>query len=644
VALFAERAGRAAPRFALTEASVPLAVRVVIRLDGMPLAIELAAARVEALGLTGLADHIDDAIGLLESRDVRSAARHRSLAAVAEWSYRLLPENGQRVFRRLAAFPGPFTLEAAEAVAEPGAGPVVLQLVDCSLVSPPQPGSDGRMRYSLLQTLRDYGRGLLTEAGEETQALAALAAFGRAVARQAAVGLATSDDRELTALRHLDGEDATLSAALDWARGHDPETAVALAIALAPWWLARGRATEGYTRLAAAAGVSVGGHAAADAQLWLGFLARALGDNVASVAHYSAAVQAAGDSLSRTALLGLAGRSVARFSTEQAEAKQDAERAIGLAREAGDQLAQAFALAVRAQDAYLEMSDQEALAWARQAVDCLPAEAPRRIVRQVRNVLANVLAVNGQYDDSRQLSMAALAWCREAGDLAALADQLETLIFLEEQARNTDAMAACLHEAVDVNVRTGRRMRLHFSVEAGGNLCAMTGRWAEAVTLWAAHTAEVERNGAPSGVDGRREELLEHMVLEPDQRRAAEERGARMTLAAAAEFVALLTEPAASVPSEAVPLDSRSFDSAPSGPAPSGPVRPEPGAPGGGELTPRERELVALVAQGRTNAQIAGQLFISARTVASHLDRIRAKTGARRRADLTRLALRESLV
>ena len=633
VALFAERAGRAAPRFALTEASAPLAARVVTRLDGMPLAIELAAARVEALGLPGLADRIDDALGLLESRDARAAARHRSLAAVAEWSYRLLPGAGQRVFRRLGVFPGPFTLEAAEAVAGPGAGPVVLQLVDCSLVSPPQLGPDGRMRYTLLQTLRAYGRGLIGGAGEEGQALAALAAFGLMVARQAAAGLATSgDDRELAALRHLDAEDATLAAALDWALGQDPETAVALAVALAPWWLARGRAAEGYTRLAtAAARVPDGGHVRSDAQLWLGFLARALGDNAGSVAHHSAAMETAGDPLSRTALLGLAGRSVARVSLDQpAEAQEDAERAVALSRQADDRVAQAFALAVRAQNIFLGGNDQEALPWSRQAVECLTAEVPGRMARQIRNVLANVLTLLGQYDDSRQLCTADLTWCREAGDLAGLADQLEALIYLEDLAGNTDAMAVYLHEAVDVNVRTGRLIRLRRCVDEGGNLCAATGRWAEAVTLWAAHGAEIERIGFPEpGEDGRRQEFMRHMVLEPGQRRAAEERGARMTPAAAAEFVALLTEPSDPVFPEPAPLD---------------PVRAEPGASGGGELTPRERELVALVAQGRTNAEIAGELFISVSTVASHLDRIRAKTGARRRADLTRLALRESLV
>jgi DNA-binding CsgD family transcriptional regulator len=469
--------------------------------------------------------------------------------------------------------------------------------------------------------------------------MAALAAFGLTVAGQASVGLATSDDRELAALRHLDGEDATLGAALNWASDHDPEAALRLAVALAPWWLARGRASEGYTRLAAAtAGIPDGGPAGSDAQLWLGFLSRALGDNVASDAHHTAAWETAGDPRWRTALLGLAARSAGRVSLDQpAEAAEDAEQAIALARQAGDPVAQAFALAVHAQNTYLgDGGDREALAWSRQAVDCLTAEAPGHIARKVRNGLALILAALGQYDDSRQLSTAALAWCREAGDLGSLADHLASLIYLEDMAGNTAAMAAYLHEAVDVGARTGRRHWLRYCLDEGGNLCAVTGRWAEAVTLWSAYAAEIERSGFPQpGEDGRREDLIRRMVLEPDQRRAAQERGARMTLAAAVEFVALLTEPSNPVIAEPATVDPLQSEPEPG--------LPEPGTPGG-ELTPRERELVALVAQGRTNAQIAGQLFISTHTVASHLDRIRAKTGSRRRADLTRLALRESLV
>jgi len=146
-------------------------------------------------------------------------------------------------------------------------------------------------------------------------------------------------------------------------------------------------------------------------------------------------------------------------------------------------------------------------------------------------------------------------------------------------------------------------------------LAADEGQWADAVTVWGAYAADLEHAGLPRvpGDDDAARQAAGR--LSGDHARAAAERGARMTLGAAAEFVTLLTAPR------------------------------EAGVPAaGGLLTDRERELVTLVAQGRTNAEIAGQLFISVRTVGSHLDRIRAKTGCRRRADLTRLALREGLV
>ena len=98
----------------------------------MPLAIELAAARAEALGVAQLLDRLDDRFELLAGADRLAPDRQRSLAATVEWSYRLLDDREKRVFRAVSVFPGPFTLEAAEAVAGQGAGPTVLHLVDCS--------------------------------------------------------------------------------------------------------------------------------------------------------------------------------------------------------------------------------------------------------------------------------------------------------------------------------------------------------------------------------------------------------------------------------------------------------------------------------------------------------------------------------
>jgi predicted ATPase/DNA-binding CsgD family transcriptional regulator len=619
VSLFADRAKLADPGFELGPQDALLAARVVTRLDGMPLAIELAAARVEALGLAGLADRIDDALRLLEGRNALAAARHRSLAAAADWSYRLLTDAEQRVFRRLAVFPGPFTLEGAEFVAGAEAGPTLLRLVDCSLVAPPRRGTDGRTRYAMLQTLRAYGTDRLRERGEDRETAAALAEFALSVAREASADLEASDpDRELAALRWLDAEDATLS----WVLGHEPARALYLGTTLAPWMLQRGRMIEAYTQLAAAEQAAPRDQTWARAQLWLGYLSSYSGAHADSLGHHTAAYQAtAADPSSRVAVHALVGRAIAQLNLGQsAEATTDASRALELARQSGYRAGTVHALTSLGLIAYYGERDEEALSWVQQAQDCVSADVPGFIVRLCRVLLAIVLADVGDHDSARRLCVAGLAASRAADDQIDLANLLMAGAHIEGLAGNAEAMRAHLHEALDIATRTGDRVNQRDCLEQCGYLCIATERWADAATVWAAYRADVLRTGVPqnySADDSRRLEGKRRIAaaLRLDQVREAEERGTRMTLAVAAEFTAMLTAPRESVPAG---------------------IR--------GELTGRERELVTLVAQGGTNAEIAAQLFISIRTVGSHLDRIRDKTGCRRRADLTRLALQEGLV
>jgi predicted ATPase/DNA-binding CsgD family transcriptional regulator len=623
VALFADRARQVDAGFVLDDQTGPAVAELVSRLDGMPLAIELAAARVEALGVTQLLDRLDDRFALLTAGDRLAAGRHRSLAATVEWSYRLLEEDERRVFRAVSVFPGPFTLEAAGAVAGPGAGAVVLRLVDCSLLVPPRAGADGRSRYVMLETLRGYGASQLTDAGgaEAAVAAAALARWAVSVAEQADAGLQTVEE-ELAAARWLDAEDATMRQVLAWGMEHDAAVALRLAAALGRWWFLRGRLAGQYPLLREVAGrAEAGSDGWCAAQFWLGRMAQFSGDMAASLGHFTALRDAAAERGPCRALAdGLAGRSGTLSQMgRHAEAAGEARRALVVARELAYPVGEVLALAGLSVAALDAGDHDSAVRLARQAGQITDG-IPGSVARWTSYALTVALIEAGDLAAAGPVCAATLARSRDAGDLWNQVALLAMMVTLDLEAGRFQDAAAHLREALQLDTRTGDWNETGNALDRCGLLCAATGRFAEAVTVWAARATLKQHQESPDWpLDVRRRQgplRQARRALGPARARAAEERGAAMNLATAAEYAVLLTE--------------------------SGP--PQPAAPGPGTLSPRERELVTLVAQGRTDAQIAAELYISIRTVRSHLDRIRDKTGCRRRADLTRLALSAELI
>ena len=622
VALFADRARRADARFVLDGQAGPAAARIVARLDGMPLAIELAAARVEALGVAGLLDRLDDRFAVLTSPDRLAPDRQRSLAAAVAWSYELLGEDERRVFRHLCVVPGPFTLAAAGAVAGAGAEAVVLRLVDCSLVSPPRPGPDGRSRYVLLETLRAYGAGLLAEAGEDAGAAAALAGYALGVAEQAAAGLRTST-ADVAAGRWLDAEDATMRQVLAWAREHDTAMAGRLAVALAQWWDLRGRFAEAVPWLREAAG-----HAAAGSEVWceahrrLGEAAGYSADMAGALDHFTTVRDAfTGLPLERGLVDCLAGRTGTLANLGRLdEAVEDGRRAVALARELGYPLGECRAVIGLSAAAFEAGDLHGALELARQA-EQITADIPGGLARNLSCGMTGLLADAGDLAAAQATGAAGLARSREAGDLVVVSTLLILMADVDMRSDRTQDAAAHLREGLQIAIRTGGGFGLLNGLDTCGGLCAATGRRAEALTVWAAYAANHQRAGLdfPAHLADAHQQALNkaRQALGPDQACAAEQRGVAMSLATAAEYALMLT---AAGPKEAPVPDAL------------------------GTLSARERELVTLVARGRTDAQIAADLYISVRTVHTHLDRIRDKTGCRRRADLTRLALQAGLV
>jgi len=639
VTLFADRARQVEPGFALDEKTTPTVARLVARLDGMPLAIELAAARVDVLGVAQLLDRIDDRFGLLADGDRLAEDRQRSLAAAVQWSYELLNDAERRVFRAVSVFPGPFTLDGAEAVAGAGAGRAVLRLVDCSLLLPPRTGPDGRSRYVMLETLRAYGAVLLAEVGEEDEVSAALSGYAAEMAGQAALGLYTRS-READSLRHLDAEDATLRHALAWAVGHDPAMATRLTLALAQWWQLRGRLASQAPLLAAAAEYAdPGSDEWCAARLLLGQVAGQVGDPPAMLEHFTAVRDALQDPC-RPATPGgqallpmcLSARAMALLVMRRvAEAVEDGRRTLDLARQTGLGGLEAMGLGCLSVAIWKDGDLVGALRLARQAQQ-IADEYAGGLDRGLSQIVTGVLIEAGDLAAAERVCTAALASCREVGDQGNLCAALWYLTMLDLRTGRTGDAAAHVRELLQVATRAGMRAVVAAGLDCCGLLCATTGRPAKAVTAWAAMSA-LSGPWPPwhGGLNpGSRDELLRQTreLLGRARAGVAEERGAAMTLATATEYAFMLAaEPAP--PAEQAAAGHQ----------------PTPDQVAGlAQLSPRERELVTLVARGRTDAQIAVELYITTRTVSSHLDRVRDKTGCRRRADLTRLALRAGLV
>jgi non-specific serine/threonine protein kinase len=620
VALFAERAQAADAGFALTDQNRGDVAQLVGRLDGMPLAIELAAARVEALGVSQLLELLDGRLAVLAGGDRLAAGRHQSLAAAAEWSYQLLEKEEQRVFRHLSVFPASFTLGAADAVAGGGAGLAVLRLVECSLLVPPRTGPDGRSRYGMLETLRGYGAGLLDQAGEQDDAQVALARYAVHIAEEAAAGVQTISG-EPAAARWLDAEDPTTGHVLAWAVQHDLDTASRLVIALGMWWMLRGRLAGQQALLRELAGrAEPGSDGWCAAQFWLAWAAFDAPDLPEALHRCAAAIDVIGDRAPSRALvdcLAVQSRILCNLG-RVLEAATVGRRALTMARELGYPSGQAHATTALAIAAWYDGDLDTAVQLTRQGGQ-IP-DIPGTAARVCGYRLAAMLAEAGDLAAAEQACAGTLAQARDAGDLDTLSTVLPMMANLDLRAGRTADAAAHLREAAQLALPPGAWIVLNV-LYVCGYLCAATGRPADAVTAWAAD----ETFGQQGGYTWRDWELrrLEdarreaRRVLGQNRARAAEQRGAAMSAVTAAEYALLLTTPS---------------------------PPPAQAAPGTARLSARERELVTLVAQGRTDAQIAGQLYISIRTVRSHLDRIRDKTGCRRRADLTRLALSEGLV
>jgi predicted ATPase/DNA-binding CsgD family transcriptional regulator len=459
VALFVERARQARSSFELSKGNAEPVAEICTALDGLPLAIELAAARLRMLSVKQIATGVSDRFRLLTRGPRTESPRLQTLRASVDWSYDLLSDAERALLRRLGVFSGTFSLDAAERVCSADGIEtdqvldLLAELVDQSLVLAEEGGLE--MRYRLLETLRQYGLERLAEAGEEERLRDRHRDFFLALAERAAPHLETERQREWFEV--LDPEAANLAAAIDHAIRSDPPLALRLCTALFMWWRGRqtfAQAQAAYSRALAAA---EDGPAAPRARaLWgRGNNALGLGEFEAAGADATEALalaEDAGDPGTASRARCLLGLSAAYVNP--AAGRSDLRRAVELARTAGDQ----WALVEAAQFAaigYLFQDDHTRLRGVLDEVDAVTdriAEGDQVARRAL--ILASIAILDGRLTEAREVLKGALA--AEHADPAVqmwLQAQVGLLdICRGEPARALEHLQARLGQAIETGV------------------------------------------------------------------------------------------------------------------------------------------------------------------------------------------------
>lgn len=382
VTLFCQRASEARADWVLTPECSPAVKDICRRLDGIPLAIELAAARVGALSPAEIASCLGDRLGFLVYGPRSSASHHqRTMGETLDWSHDLLSDSERAIFRRLSIFAGSFNQAAAEAVCAGGeveAGSVLellTHLVDRSLVVAVTTGPETRFR--MLETMRCYASQRLAAAGESARLAARQASWYRALVERAEPGLTGAAQQHWLSL--LETEYENIQAVLQWAESYEQvDTALAMAGSLTLFWRVHGRFSEGRRWLESALGMVDGDPGSRRKALWgAGFLVSMLGDRDAAIAYLEEALCLCSDRdddrLGARCLLILA--DAQPFDTPEA-ALGPARQSVSLARQTGDTWCLGHALAVlgRTQVRLDAVDDgraalEEAIAVGRQAQD-----------------------------------------------------------------------------------------------------------------------------------------------------------------------------------------------------------------------------------------------------------------------------------
>jgi predicted ATPase/class 3 adenylate cyclase/DNA-binding CsgD family transcriptional regulator len=684
VALFISRAQAVKPEFQVTKANAPAVAEICARLDGLPLAIELAAARSKLLPPEALLARLGQRLQTLTSGARDAPVRQQTLRNAIQWSYDLLDAAEQRLFRRLSVSAGGCTLEAAEAIcAAPSDGneasqvlDIVASLIDKSLLQ--QTGLESEEpRFAMLETIRAYGLEVLAASGEIEVTRQAHAKYYLRLSEEAEPEL--GGPRQAVWLERLEQEHDNLRAALGWSleraeEGPSPEMAQRLAGALWRFWEVRGHWSEGRTFLeqALAGSKASAGLVQVKALKAAAHLAFVQCDNDRAEVLYEECLvrcrelgDTAGIALSLRVLGAIAGT---RHNFGVAITLS--EESLALYREVGDKEGIALSLGNLAELVAFKGDHARAISLSEESLALLRALGDRVLIAYGLSCLAvHFIVSQGDLATGRALLEESLALCREMGDkeVTAMALGLLAQVFLMQG----DAIKAhsLLEEGIMLGRGIGGRVTARMLIVLGrvasiegdraaaetlyeesltfawkidleelfppyleglADMVATRGDPARAARLWGLAEAQRAAMGVPIS-------LVERASYEHAVTAARAQLGEKAFTKALAEGRTMTSEQAlAALGPVTLP---RSLPTVPSSTPPAKPAATYPDS-----LTTREVEVLRLLAQGLTDVQIAEQLVISPRTVNNHLTSIYSKIKVSSRSAATRYAIEHHLI
>jgi len=513
IRLFVDRASAVRPEFELTDANAPTIAQVCHRLDGVPLAIELAAARVRAMTVEQIASRLDDRFRLLTGGSRTALPRQQTLRALIDWSWDLLSDAERVLLRRLAVFLNGWTLEAAEAVCRDEGGErkdesilhpssliphpssfiphpsdvleLLTRLVEKSLVLAEAQGAE--TRYSLLETIRQYARDKLLEAGEPEAVRARHLGFFLKLSEEAEPHLRSTD--QLNWLARLETEHGNLRAALKWAlASRDFETGLRLAGHLARFWYLRGYWNEGREWLKQMLAESGGdallpesmARARAKALLGAGWLADDNGTEIPLYTEGLAVCRQVGDRWGEAyALRGM----VAGFSNwgDQERALPSLQASLSLFRDLGDPWGIGLVLYNLGWLAFGLDDVQQAEAHWEEGLDQFRRPGDRWGIAVTLGALGYVARLRGNYPRAKTLTEESLTLFRELGDKAGIAVSLSRLGNVAFRRGDYVEATALLEESLALQSERGDQQGIVSSLQLLGLVAGYQGDFPRAV-------------------------------------------------------------------------------------------------------------------------------------------------------------------